>query len=155
MGFAEMIIKSRLAAQQSGNAGKVVQTVVDAVKGEVPAVVKGMENFADDIAKVFSRPRPEGFVRQTAQASSNVRHAGDTFAQARTGGLTFAPRTKPREFVPQPSTPTTVNPVLDDAIGYNPVNSADDFWNNRMSQQANEYLDDVYRTIDDTLFPSW
>jgi len=163
MGFADYFLKTAIARQAASKGAKAVETVV---KAEAK-VVNGLQTFGDDIVKPFCKSKSDGFVRQAGtQTQQAVRHVGDTFTQVpkgtgltfqppKTGGLTFAPRTRTQS--PQQPKPAQVTrPVvesLDDVLPpANPLNNGvDDFWNNRMSQQVNDYLDDVYKTIDDTL----
>lgn len=165
MSMAEYFLKSALARRAANEGVKVAETVANVAKAEAQTAT-GLRNLGlgDDIIKTFSRPQPEGFVRQAAtQTQQTVRHAGDAFTQApQTGGLTFASKTRTQATQPtlQSKQTTVTRPVsesLDDILPSNnpALNEIDDFWNQRMSQQANDYLDDVYKSIDDSLGLGW
>lgn len=154
MGFADYIIKSGIARRAADQGAKVVETMSKVANVEAK-VVTGMESLGDDIVKAFSKPQSEGFVRQaTVESQQSVRHAGDTFAQIPKTCVAPSTRVDAREATIQAKTATSSRQATEpfgDVLPFeNPViNEIDDFWNERMSQHANDYLDNLYKTFDD------
>ncbi len=137
MGFADYLIKARLAAQNSGKLQNSIRKTVNEIAEN--GAQNPLSNLGDDLQKIFGAPKSDDFVRQsTAQCTQSVRHYGDTFKRAE---HTTMPRNADNL-----SYTGEKNAISDDVL-----ESTDDFWSNRQSEMVDDYMDDVYKSIDDRL----
>lgn len=166
MSFAEYFLKQKLVRQAASEVAEAITKHADkATKAAESASITNQEikSFAEQLGRAIKSPCRDGFVSQTQNATQQtVRHAGDTFVQVpKTGGLTFAPRTRTQSTqtiqTKQPQATRPVTESFDDILlpENQALNEIDDFWNERMSQHVNDYLDDVYKSIDDSLGLGW